>query len=161
MNEAGLIDDCFLHDKDRLRHDEALKLLQERLSPIAGTEAVSIGAALGRVAAKDIVAPHNVPLHTNSAVDGYAFAHSDLGPKPFPVSLRIAAGDLSPLALKAGTAARIFMFPPRIGFFSILSPVSAAFATAIACGPRAMARTYSPTPPRAPAVARRSSTGGR
>ncbi|MGI9355844.1 MAG: molybdopterin molybdotransferase MoeA [Rhizobiaceae bacterium] len=112
MNEAGLIDDCFLHDKDRLRHDEALKLLQERLSPITGTEAVSIGAALGRVAAKDIVAPHNVPLHTNSAVDGYAFAHCDLGPKPFPVSLRIAAGDLSPPALKTGTAARIFTGAP-------------------------------------------------
>ena len=75
MNAAApsLIDDCFLHDKDRLRHDEALKLLQERLSVIVATETVSTDKALGRVLAQDIRAPHEVPLHTNAAVDGYAF----------------------------------------------------------------------------------------
>lgn len=112
MSAARLIDDCFLHDKDRLRHDEVLMLLQERLSPITGAEAVSLEEALGRIAAEDITAPHDVPLHTNAAVDGYAFARSDLGTKPFRVSQRIAAGDLDPSTLEAGTAARIFTGAP-------------------------------------------------
>ena len=76
-NPPSLIDDCFLHDKDRLRHDEALDLLRQRLAPIVGSQVISAHAALGRVLAEDILAPHEVPLHTNSAVDGYAFNSAD------------------------------------------------------------------------------------
>ncbi|MCJ8310744.1 MAG: molybdopterin molybdotransferase MoeA [Hyphomicrobiales bacterium] len=110
MNAAtpSLIDDCFLHDKDRLRHDEALKLLQQRLSVIVATETVSTDQALGRVLAQDIGAPHKVPLHTNAAVDGYAFDSADFDGSPMPVSARIAAGDLAPEPLQPGTAVRIF-----------------------------------------------------
>ena len=31
--KAKLLDDCFLHDKDRLLHAEALAILKERLQP--------------------------------------------------------------------------------------------------------------------------------
>ena len=37
-----LSDDCFLHDKDRLRHSEALQILRSRLRPIAGFETVPL-----------------------------------------------------------------------------------------------------------------------
>lgn len=110
--EPFLIDDCFLHDKDRLRHDEALELLQTRLAPITGTEVIPCSDALGRILGEDIHAPHAVPLHTNAAVDGYAFSHNDLGSSPLPVSNRIAAGDLSPPQLTRGTAVRIFTGAP-------------------------------------------------
>ncbi len=109
MNQpASLINDCFLHDKDRLSHDDALALLQARLNCITGTEVISTSKAMGRILAVDISAPHNVPLHTNSAVDGYAFNHGDLANSPLPLSGRIAAGDLSPEPLAANHAVRIF-----------------------------------------------------
>ncbi len=108
----SLINDCFLHDKDRLRHDEALGLLQQRLTPMVGDEMVASSMALGRVLAEDILAPHEVPLHTNSAVDGYAFNSADFTGDPMPVSDRIAAGDLNPAKLVTGTAARIFTGAP-------------------------------------------------
>ncbi len=102
------INDCFLHDKDRLRHGEALALLRERLSCCVGLEAVPLNDALGRILSKDVVAPHMVPMHTNAAVDGFAFRHADLGSEPVSVSQTIAAGNLAPAALTPGSAARIF-----------------------------------------------------
>ncbi|MCT4656292.1 MAG: molybdopterin molybdotransferase MoeA [Cohaesibacter sp.] len=107
---TSVLDDCFLHDKDRLRHEEAIEILKTRLSPIATIETIPLLEACGRVLAEEITAPRNVPLTDNSAVDGYAFAHSDyvaLDGK-LPISQRIAAGDMSPSPLAAGTAARIF-----------------------------------------------------
>lgn len=103
-----LIDDCFLHDKDRLRHDDALALLRERMVPITGIKTIAAHHGLGRVLAEDVTAPHNVPLHTNAAVDGYAFRHADLSDAPMAVSQRIPAGKLDPPPLVPGTAARIF-----------------------------------------------------
>ena len=109
MNQpANLINDCFLHDKDRLLHDDALALLKDRLTGVTGTEIISCNDALGRILAVDISAPHNVPLHTNSAVDGYAFNHSDLTNSPLPLAGRIAAGDLSPKPLSTNQAVCIF-----------------------------------------------------
>jgi molybdopterin molybdotransferase len=110
MTQRRLLDDCFLHDRDRLRHADALKLLDERLSPVAGTEDVALDAAIGRVLAEDIVAPRPIPAFTNSAVDGYAFAHASLGPDPTRLRLtgRAAAGHASPAPLGPGEAARIF-----------------------------------------------------
>ncbi len=112
MSEGLLIDDCFLHDKDRLRHDDAIALLQDRLAPMVGTETINLADALNRIIAAPVKTPHNVPLHTNSAVDGYAFAHADIGSSPLPVSMRIAAGDLDPPVLQPGNAARIFTGAP-------------------------------------------------
>ena len=105
-----LLDDCFLHDRDRLRHADALRLLDERLKPVAGVEEVALAAALGRVLAEDIVAPRPVPAFTNSAVDGYAFAHGSLGSGATRLRLagRAAAGHAAAGGLKAGEAARIF-----------------------------------------------------
>ena len=70
---APLINDYFLHDKDRLRHDEAIALLRARMENVVGTEIITANNALNRILADDQVAPHDIPLHTNAAVDGYAF----------------------------------------------------------------------------------------
>jgi molybdopterin molybdotransferase len=105
-----LLDDCFLNDRDRLRHADALKLMDERLKPVAGTDEVALAEALGRVLAEDVIAPRPIPAFTNSAVDGYAFAHRSLGTGATRLRLagRAAAGHAPPSALKAGEAARIF-----------------------------------------------------
>ncbi|MGI9363713.1 MAG: molybdopterin molybdotransferase MoeA [Rhizobiaceae bacterium] len=108
----SLIDDCFLHDKDRLQHEEALDLLQNRLESVVSLETIRFTDAHNRILGKDVVATHMVPLHTNSAVDGYAFDSADLPNQPLPVSGTIAAGDLDPPPLMKGTAVRIFTGAP-------------------------------------------------
>lgn len=111
MSGAKLLNDCFLHDSERLRHDDAVALITSRLACVTGVEAVPLHAATGRWLAAPITAPRNVPLHRNAAVDGYAFAAP--APKaPLPVSARIAAGDTAPDRLAPGTAARIFTGAP-------------------------------------------------
>ncbi|MEP1934777.1 MAG: gephyrin-like molybdotransferase Glp [Roseibium sp.] len=117
MSSKALLNDCFLHDKDRLRHDEALAILKDRLSPIAGIDTVSLEEALERVLAEDISAPRNIPLADNSAVDGYAFRHSDHDEVGgfFPLEQRIAAGHATDQTLVPWSAARIFtgaVMPP-------------------------------------------------
>lgn len=105
-----LLDDCFLHDRDRLRHDECLSLVLERLKPVVGTGKSPVTQAPGRFLSKRIVAPRNVPLHTNSAVDGYAISHSSLANAAITLKInsRIAAGDRNTAPCVAGAAARIF-----------------------------------------------------
>ena len=107
----NLLDDCFLHDKDRLRHDDAVALILERLSPVAGIEAVNITNAFGRVLAETISAPRDIPAFDNAAVDGYALAGDDLvadGDTQFTLSMRITAGHAPEHALQKGEVARIF-----------------------------------------------------
>jgi len=90
-----LLNDCFLHDKDRMAHDDALALLRSRLTPVTGTETMPLGDAAGRILAAPATASQPVPAHTNAAVDGFAFCHSCYnreGGALFPVAGRSAAG---------------------------------------------------------------------
>ncbi len=105
-----LLDDCFAHDKKRLRHGEALSLLKQRVNPVAGLERVPLTETAGRILAENAVAPRPVPAHTNAAVDGYSFAFGDYqatGGK-LPVEGRATAGHRLALAPAPGRAARIF-----------------------------------------------------
>ena len=89
-----LIDDCFVNDGQRMRHDDVLSLLANRLEPVTGTTTVSVVGAQGRIVAVPVTAPGPVPRSDNAAVDGYAFAHAAYlkGPDRLPVAGRIAAG---------------------------------------------------------------------
>src|SRR5262245_24353395 len=62
-----LLDDCFLHDKDRLRHGEALAILKSRIRPVVATETVNLADAPGRILAAPAAAVRPVPAHTNAA----------------------------------------------------------------------------------------------
>lgn len=108
--QRRLLDDCFLHDKERLRHAEALKILDERLKPVAEVEDVQLAEAHGRVLAEEIVAPRPVPEFTNAAVDGFAFAHASFATGPARLKLigRVAAGHAPAAAVEPGEAMRIF-----------------------------------------------------
>ena len=104
-----LLDDCFLHDRDRMRHSEVLALIAERLSPIVPMELVPLRGAAGRILAEPIAAPRDVPFSDNSAVDGYAFAYADYFKRnTLGIRTRIAAGDLASAEIGKGEAARIF-----------------------------------------------------
>ena len=57
---------------------QARQFLLAALSPVSGCETLPIVAAQKRVLYRDIVAPFDVPAHTNSAMDGYALRIADL-----------------------------------------------------------------------------------
>src|SRR5690348_11149108 len=102
-----LLDDCFAHDKKRLRHAEALAILKARVRPVAGVERVPLTDAAGRILAAAAVAPRPVPAHTNAAVDGFSFAASDYDAKAgieLAVEGRAAAGHLLAGRTAPGTA---------------------------------------------------------
>lgn len=117
MSGRRALDDCFLHDRDRLRHHEALDILKARLGAVAGTQTVPLEDSFGRYLASDVTAPRDVPLADNSAVDGYAFRHADFDEAGgfFRLQTRIAAGHASSTELGPWAAARIFtgaVMPP-------------------------------------------------
>lgn len=57
---------------------EARDRMLAEVSPIAGHEFLPVRSALGRILAADIIAPHDVPAHDNSAMDGYAVNFASL-----------------------------------------------------------------------------------
>jgi molybdopterin molybdotransferase len=102
-----LLDDCFAHDRKRLRHAEALAILKERVRPVVGVERVALSGAAGRILATAAVAPRSVPAHTNAAVDGFSFAAADYDAASgaqLAVEGRAAAGH--PLEAKPGPGRR-------------------------------------------------------
>jgi len=109
-----LIDDCFrtdARDQGRMTHADTLALIRERVRPIVRSQQVAVQNALGQALAEDITAPISVPAHTNSAVDGYAFAFADYEAATgswFGVADRITAGATVPTTLDRHMAARIF-----------------------------------------------------
>jgi molybdopterin molybdotransferase len=112
---AQLSDDCFAFGNTLLSIDAALRLIGERLGPVVEAETVALGAAAGRILARDIVAGLDVPPHANSAVDGFAIAHADLlpdGETVLPVTGRAAAGHPLDRPFRRGEAIRIFTGAP-------------------------------------------------
>ena len=65
-------------DNRALSAAEARRRMLAEVAPVAGREFVPVRAALGRVLAAGIVAPHDVPAHDNSAMDGYAIRFDSL-----------------------------------------------------------------------------------
>jgi len=67
------------YDPDALHVDKARAAIRACLAPVREIERVPVRAALGRVLAEDIVPGIDVPGHDNTAMDGYALRHADLG----------------------------------------------------------------------------------
>jgi molybdopterin molybdotransferase len=112
---AQLSDDCFAFGGELLGVDSALALIEARIAPVVGEEAVTLSTAAGRILARDLVARFDVPPHANSAVDGFALAHADLMPDRetvLPVAGRAAAGHPLGRAAARGEAIRIFTGAP-------------------------------------------------
>ena len=66
------------YDPQALRADQVNAFLAALIEPIQETQNVPLMQALDRVLGQDVVSPINVPAHTNSAMDGYAFAGAAL-----------------------------------------------------------------------------------
>ena len=108
---AKLIDDCFILDKDRLPHREALAILKSRVRTVVGVEEISLAEAAGRFLAEAIMSPRPIPAHDNAAVDGYAFAHAAYDTEKgarFKVAGEAAAGHPFKNTPPPNSAVRIF-----------------------------------------------------
>lgn len=91
---------------------EALDRIFALLSPV-DTETVSLRRACGRVLAEDAVADRDQPPFAASAMDGYAVASSEVGPRAkFRVIGEAAAGRGFDGRISAGEAVRIFTGAP-------------------------------------------------
>ena len=79
--------------------EEVLALIEEEFEPVAGTEPVSLSAAIGRCLAEDIAATEYVPDFDRSTVDGYAvrardtFGCNDAIPAILPVQAEVLMGE--------------------------------------------------------------------
>jgi molybdopterin molybdotransferase len=112
---AQLSDDCFAFNGSLLSIEEAARLMAEQVLSVSESESVNLRDSLGRVAATDIKSPIALPHFENSAVDGYAVRHSDLGASgdtKFRIVERVFAGERAARALAPGEAARIFTGAP-------------------------------------------------
>ncbi len=98
------------YDPDALPVDRARQIMLDALPPVTGDERVALRAALDRVLAADVLAPFDVPSHTNSAMDGWAVRHADLaheGETRLRVIGTALAGRAFGGAVAAGDAVRI------------------------------------------------------
>jgi molybdopterin molybdotransferase len=112
---AQLTDDCFAFAGALLPIEEVERILRERVMPVAEIETVSLNAAYGRVIARDVAAPIDLPPFDNSAVDGYAVRAADLAAAAdtrLAIAGRASAGHAAAGALARGAAIRIFTGAP-------------------------------------------------
>jgi molybdopterin molybdotransferase len=94
--------------------DGQARILAQVVRPL-GPEAVALTDALGRVLARDVAAPFDVPPADNSAVDGYAIRAADLVPSQrarLRVVSDLAAGSTFESTLGPGEALRIMTGAP-------------------------------------------------
>jgi molybdopterin molybdotransferase len=112
---AQLTDDCFAFSGPLMPIDEVERIINERVTPVAESEAVPLRAATGRVITTDIRAPIDLPPFDNSAVDGYAVRYTDLdvaAETTLAIGERLTAGHAATRALAPKEAARIFTGAP-------------------------------------------------
>ncbi|MDP1595564.1 MAG: molybdopterin molybdotransferase MoeA [Methylotenera sp.] len=75
ISNPSCLDD---YDPNSMPVAKARLFIQQFLSPVRETECLPLRECLGRVLAKDILSPANVPNYDNSAMDGYAFNAADI-----------------------------------------------------------------------------------
>jgi molybdopterin molybdotransferase len=112
---AQLTDDCFAFGGPLLPIEEVERLINDRVTPVAEIETVALKEARGRVLAADVIAPIDLPPFDNSAVDGYAVRHADVGATSeakLTVVDRLTAGRAAAHEVRAGEAIRIFTGAP-------------------------------------------------
>ncbi|QOY93643.1 molybdenum cofactor guanylyltransferase MobA [Massilia sp. UMI-21] len=98
------------YDPDALPVRDAQRIIREFVQKVDAVEKVALRSALGRVLARDVISPIDVPAHDNSAMDGFALRGDDLRGEG-SLALRVIgttyAGKASGLVPAAGECVRI------------------------------------------------------
>ena len=98
--------------------EEAVSLLKKSITPISGSEDISLTDAFGRLLFEDISAPIAVPPFPKSAMDGYAVLAEDTSfaskenPAVLSVTGELFAGDWKEIPCKKNTAVRVMTGSP-------------------------------------------------
>jgi len=98
------------YDPDALPVAQAQAFIARLVPRVQAVESLALRSALGRVLARDIVSPIDVPSHDNSAMDGYALRAADLaadGDSLIGVAGTAFAGAQFRSAVAAGHGVRI------------------------------------------------------
>ena len=103
--------------KQALTFEQARALVSERMNEIASTpatESTSLGAALGRVLAEDILSDRDYPPFNRSARDGFAVRASDIANPPARLKVlgQTRAGELSRFRIESGETVEIMTGAP-------------------------------------------------
>jgi len=108
------------YDPNALPVAQAREFIARLVPAVSGVESVAIRSALGRVLARDVISPIDVPAADNSAMDGYALRGADLADNA-PTRLRVVgkgfAGDAVGAGIGAGECVRIMtgaVMPPGL-----------------------------------------------
>lgn len=134
------------HQRDALiSADEALVSVLAAVSGPTEPEWMHLADALGRVAAEDVTSAIDLPPWNNSAMDGYAVRHADIGraTEEHPVQLQviadIPAGAAPAIAVRRGTAVRIATgarIPPGADCVVPVEQTTPAGSNGVPLGPR-------------------------
>ncbi|HDT6029655.1 TPA: molybdopterin molybdotransferase MoeA [Enterobacter cloacae subsp. cloacae] len=93
--------------------ETALTQMLDRLSPLHDVETLPLARCFGRIVARDIISPLNVPGFDNSAMDGYAVRLADLQTaQALPVAGKAFAGQPFDGEWPVGTCVRIMTGAP-------------------------------------------------
>lgn len=98
------------YDPSSLSVRDAQRIIRQFVQPVRAVEMVALRASLGRVLARDLVSPIDVPAHDNSAMDGYALRGADLpaeGSATFRVVATVYAGKPTEVIPGPGECVRI------------------------------------------------------
>jgi len=96
-----------------LPFEEAKRLVEENIEPVARIETISINDASGRVLAEDVVAKYNIPPFDRAAMDGYAvkakdtFNSGQLSPRVLKLIGELHAGEVPEKRINAGECIQI------------------------------------------------------
>jgi len=112
---AQLSKDSFSTNGALMPVEEAVQLLHARVPAVNESEDLPLGRCDGRVLSQTLIAPVDLPMFDNSAVDGYAVRFDDLvthGETVLPIEGRVAAGHALEKVVARGGALRIFTGAP-------------------------------------------------
>jgi molybdopterin molybdotransferase len=91
--------------------DQALRVLLDRLAPLPAVEAAPTAEALGRITARPVYAPEDLPAFPRAAVDGFSLRAADTfgategAPAYFEVAGEVPMGQPPRVTLRPGQAA--------------------------------------------------------
>ena len=98
------------YDPNALPVAQAQDFINRLVPKVQAVESLALRSALGRVLARDVISPINVPAFDNSAMDGFALRSADLaasGDTLIPVTGTAFAGQPFSGSVPAGAAMRI------------------------------------------------------
>ncbi len=103
---------CELDSGKTLSVRQGIDKILSYVTPVTATEYQDIDECSNRVLAQDAISPVDVPQHTNSAMDGYAFKFSDPMLSEYKIVADVMAGHSYQGILKEGEAVRIMTGAP-------------------------------------------------